>query len=238
MRIVITTLIWQRPEITKIWCEAVLRICEAFTDLHINVVVAGSEGASSRRLIESYFPNSNTYLETPNSPLSDKANLRLQECRKYKPDYVLFLGSDDIMNNKTFAFILDKMKRGHDEIAPMDLYIYDSISKRMIYSEGYTNHRKGERLAIGRVVKSSILDRMNWKMFQSGKDKGLDGGSRNVLTRFVQNPYYYYLKENDLMIVDVKSRIGLSKFMIRSNHKEIAPVKIEEIEEHKLIKKL
>ena len=72
-------------------------------------------------------------------------------------------------------------------------------------------------------------------MFASGKDKGLDGGSRNILTPHIKFPYYYYMKRKDLMIVDIKSKTSLSKFKIRENHTLINIDKLNEIEEHKLI---
>ncbi len=233
MKVVITTMIWQRPAITSIWCEAVKRLIKSFPQVEFNVLVAGSEGVHSRTLIEWHGFD---YIETPNAPLANKANLRLQACKKYNADYILFLGSDDVMNNKTFEFILSKMQKGFDEIAPMDLYIYDTVSKTLVYSRGYINHRKGERLAIGRAVKCSVLDRVGWSMWKPGLNTSLDGSSREKLNKHIRNPYYYWLKANGLMIIDIKSKVNMGKFVIRKNHTVVPNDNLNLMEEHKLIR--
>jgi len=235
MRIVITTLIWKRPELFKIWATSICRLINSFPNINFDVLVAGSEGIESENLVRLYGFD---YLETPNEPLGLKANLRLKECQKYKSDYVLFFGSDDFMNNKTFAFILEKMEKGFEEIAPMDLFIYDSISKRLVYSCGYINERKGERLAIGRAIKTDVLNRMNWSLWNISLNKSLDGNSRKQLDKQIQKPFYYYLNRNDLMIVDIKSDVNLNRFKVRENHQLIDSKKLNELEEFYLIKNL
>ncbi len=225
MKIVITTLIWKRPEVFKIWAVAVQRIISEFPDIDFEVLIAGSEGRVSKKITDAWKWH---YIETPNQPLGLKANIRLKACKKLKPDYVLFLGSDDIMSIKTFAFILKKIKKGFDEIAPMDLYIYDAPSKTLVYSQGYINHRKGERLAIGRAIHKDVLDRIGWTMWDSTRDRNLDGSSKGLLNSVVKNPYYYWLKKNNLMIVDIKTEINLSVFQIRNNHTIIDTKKLGE----------
>ena len=232
MKVVITSMIWKRPEIFKIWSISICRLINSFPGVEFKVLVAGSEKEISRKQVEFYGFD---YVEAPNDPLGNKANLRLQACKKYGADYILFLGSDDILNNKAFAFILDKMEKGFEEIAPIDLYIYDSESRRLIYSKGYTNERKGERLAIGRAIKTDVLNKVSWNLWRPGINKSLDGSSRKILDKYINNPFYYYLKDNDLMIIDIKSEVNLSPFKIRSNHTLINSNKLKQMEEHNLI---
>ncbi len=235
MKIVITTMIWKRPEVFKIWAVAVQRIISEFPDIDFEVLIAGSEGRVSKKITDAWHWH---YLETPNQPLGLKANLRLQACQKLKPDYVLFLGSDDIMSIKTFTFILKKMKQGFDEIAPMDLYIYDALSKRLVYSRGYINHRKGERLAIGRAIHKDVLDKINWTMWSNVLSRNLDGNSKTLLNGVVRNPYYYWLKENNLMIVDIKTEVNLSKFQLRDNHTIVGTELLNQFPESHIITNL
>lgn len=235
MKIVITTMIWKRPNVFRVWATAVTRIIKTFKDQEFEVLVAGSEGNKSKKLADSWGFH---YLETPNQPLGLKANLRLKTCEKLNPDYVLFLGSDDLMCTDTFSFILDKMKKGFDEIAPMDLYLYKVINGMLIYSEGYINHRKGERLAIGRALHKDVLNRINWKMWSNDIKIGLDGNSRNHLDGHVKNPHYYWLKENNLMIVDLKTEVNLSKFRLRENHYVIDNTLLNKLPELELINSL
>lgn len=233
MKVVITTLVWKRPEIFEIWATAVCRMINEFPSVEFDVLVAGSEGETSKQMVEFYGFD---YLETPNSPLGLKANLRLQACKKYNADYILFLGSDDLMSNEAFEFIYIQMLQGYDEIAPMDLYIYDTKSDTLVYSCGYTNHRRGERLAIGRAIKCDLFHQMGWTLWDGGINKSLDGSAKKRLDRCIKNPCYYWLKSNGLMIVDIKSEMNISPFKIRENHTVVDTKELEQMEEHKMIR--
>lgn len=235
MKICIATMIWKRPEVFRIWATGVQRLIDTFKEVNFTVVVAGSEGDVSRKLVEEFDFH---YLETPNKPLGRKANLRIQECRKFHPDYVLFLGSDDLMSNKTFEFIYDKAKKGYDEIASMDLYIYDSITDTMVYTPGYLNHRKGECMAVGRMIRRSVLEASGWHLWDNDINKFLDGSAKKRLNNLVKERYYYYLKENGLFIVDIKSGNNISTFMIRENYEILHTNELMRIKEYKLIKEL
>ncbi len=228
-------MIWKRPEVFKIWAVAVQRIIATFPKIDFEVLIAGSEGMVSKKIVDAWKWN---YLETPNQPLGLKANIRLKACQKLKPDYVLFLGSDDIMSIPTFRFILNKIKQGFDEIAPMDLYIYDVQSKRLVYSRGYTNHRKGERLAIGRVIHRDVLNKLKWTMWNSTRNTSLDGSSKSLLDGIVRKPCYYWLKENNLMILDIKTAVNLSKFKLRDNHTVVDNKLLDQFPESRIINNL
>ena len=234
MNIVITTMLWKRHELFEVWAMHIHRLVNSFPDYNISVIVAGSEGNESFNLVKGF---GFYYIEVPNKPLGYKANIRLKACKVLKPDCVILLGSDDFINNKTFKYITDKIKEGFDEVAPLDLYVYDTITKRLVYSMGYTNHRKGEQLAIGRALSREVLEGVDWWLWDSFKNRGLDGLSRDRLKEVVKNPHYYKLKDNDLFMVDVKTKVNLSPFKIRENHRIVSP-DLFKLKEYPIIKQL
>ena len=218
MRIVFHTMIWQRHEIFKFWAKNILSLIAAFPKVEILAVVAGSEGRKSKKLVESYGFH---YVEAPNMPLGKKANFGLLRCKDLKPDYVLFLGSDDLVSIKTFRYLLKRMKEGYDEICNMDLYLYDIASCTTIYSCGYTNKRKGEPMGVGRCLSRKILNKIKWDLWENIRNKGLDGSSWRGLEKIKHSRYTYWLKKEKLMIVDIKSQQRITSFKIRSNNIEI-----------------
>ncbi|MGR3220859.1 MAG: glycosyltransferase family A protein [Candidatus Anammoxibacter sp.] len=209
MKVVIHTMIWGRFEVFKFWAESVKELKDRFPSVEIDVVVAGSEGKKSKNIVERY---GFKYVKTPNSPLGRKANLALLACKKLKPDYVLFLGSDDIVSPKTFEFLLKKMRKGYDEICNMDLYLYDIKSGLTVYFHGYTNHRDGEPMGVGRCLSAEFLDQTKWSLWDKQINKYLDGSSNSNLKKISHSRFIYRLKEKGLMIFDIKSSTFITPF--------------------------
>lgn len=220
IHIVIATMIWKRHDIFEIWARGIKRLSENFPNVKIDVVVAGSEGQKSRSLVEKHRFR---YIEAPNSPLGRKANLRLMACKELSPDYVLLTGSDNLFSDKYFSYILNLAKQGFDEIAPLDIYYYDTITKYAAYSNGYQNynknikHRRGEPIAPGRMLSRQVLDKVEWKLWDESEDKFLDKWPRENLKKIVTNYNYFSCRENGLVMCDIKSSINMTKFIIRSN---------------------
>jgi hypothetical protein len=212
-------MMWKRHDIFKIWSEGIIRLKRDFPRVRISTVVVGSEGDVSRNLCESY---GFIYVEHENTPLGSKANARLTACKLLDPDYVILIGSDDLISSRCFALMLSKMQKGYDEIAPLDIYYYNSLDESSTYSHGYQGRRRGEPVAAGRCLSKSILDRMDWKIWPDSTPKGLDSLSRDKIRRNRNNHYYYSCRENGVVICDVKSEINLTPFKHRYNYEKIS----------------
>lgn len=210
MKVVIHTMIWRRFEVFKFWAESVNELKVRFPSIDIEVVVAGSEGKASKNIVEGY---GFKYIKTPNSPLGRKANSALLACKKLKPDYVLFLGSDDIVSPKTFKYLLKKMRKGYDEICNMDLYLHDIKSGLTVYFNGYTNHRRAEPMGVGRCLSKDVLKKTKWILWDNEIDKVLDSSSHRTLSKIVHSRFLYRLREEGLMIFDIKSSTFLTPFI-------------------------
>lgn len=211
MKIVITTLLWKRYDLFDIWAQVILNIICNFANqqVKISVVVAGSENQVSKKLVEQY---GFEYIETPNTPLSRKANLRLQKCKELNPDYILFLGSDDLISCKTFKYLLKQMRKGYDAIYNMDLYIYDTISGIASYNKEYSNHREGEPKAPGKCFSKRLLNKLRWKLWDENLSRNLDGNLQKSLKKVKHSRHLYWLKKEKLMIVDIKDKNSITPF--------------------------
>jgi len=177
MRIAITTMLWGRHDLFRVWAIGIHRIINTFPSIDWVVTVAGSEGRESELLVRSC---GFEYIETPNEPIGRKANMRLQFTKMYKPDYVLFCGSDDFFCNSAIKLYCGLIKKGYNEIAPLDIY-YLTPEKQIAYSHGYQGARKGEPVAVGRMLSSKILDKLDWRLWDDSEDMYLDGHSRDKI---------------------------------------------------------
>jgi len=220
MKLAITTMMWQRPEVFHIWAENILYLIITNPKYEYVVTVAGSEGEKSKKMVEDY---GFKYLEFPNVPLGAKANARLQFTRQFNPDYVLFVGSDDIFTLPTFKYLLKCMEEDFDEIASLDLYYY--WRGCIIYSHGYQGKRKGEPVAPGRILKASVLNEFDWKMWEPREQDYLDGHIRDRLESMNLKRNYFRHRLNGLCMLDIKTDVNMTQFQMRDNY-EVANIKI------------
>jgi hypothetical protein len=208
--IVIGTLLWKRHEVFRVWAEALL---DAATH-PFSVVVAGSEGESSRALVESYGFH---YMETPNQPLGAKANERLRGCRDLEPDYVVLTGSDDIVCPATFARYRHLAEQGVDEVAINDIYHLNALTGELAYSRGYTNHRRGEPVAPWRMLSRRLCEQVGWRLWDSSAPVHLDGHSYRRLRDVDHEEHRLHLRDEGLFVCDIKSLVNMTPWAMREN---------------------
>lgn len=212
MKIAFSTSMFLRHEIFSLWAEQVLHLQKTFPQHEYAVVVAGSERSASQRLAESYGFD---YIEHRNNPLGEKHNARMERVMFHNPDVVVMLGSDDLMCQKTFEYAIGKVQEGFDVVHHLDLYFYDSVGKRSFYNEGYTNHRRGEPMAVGRVLNAKVLYEQH-PMYPAGKNRGHDYIFKDRLVGYSE--HIYTLRQLGLCVVDVKSKTNLTPINKHGKH--------------------
>lgn len=111
----------------------------------------------------------------PNDPLHRKWNVTVLRAKADNPDYCLFFGSDDIVNDELLHHYIQVMKRGADYIGALDWYFTDTVSKQGLYWGGYTEpYRRGVACGAGRAMSRNMLEMVAWKPWTPGHDNMLD----------------------------------------------------------------
>jgi hypothetical protein len=105
----------------------------------------------------------------------------------------------------------------------MDVFYLDSQTRKAAYSPGYINHRAGEALAVGRYLSKTILDQLNWRLWNPATKKGIDAHARDVLSTVNTKSHHFRLTEEELMICDVKGEDSLSNFVMYPHWAGIDP---------------
>ena len=133
---------WQRHELTNHVFDYYAKLKRRFKGMNIELCVAGSESKKSRQIAERHGWH---YIETRNRPLSKKHNKVLQLAKKFNPDGVVLIGSDDIISDSVFTHYKDYLKGGGEHpIGFRDCYlIWHNYTG---YWSGYINHRAGESI--------------------------------------------------------------------------------------------
>jgi hypothetical protein len=221
MKIAVVTAMWKRPQIFKLFAKHISKLNHATVE--IRVFVVGSEGNTSRVVAESYGFN---YFEMPNDYVSDKFNYGVAQAKKWKPDYVMIAGSDDIMCNDLFSIYVGLMQRKVDFIGLIDFYIFDSSTRRAMYWGGYTTRRLGEPAGAFRCLSKRLLRKMKWQPFDSGLKRGIDRTLWKKVNSISHTQCIFSIAKHNVFAVDIKSDTNINWFHLWENCQNCRPKEI------------
>lgn len=216
MRLGVLTCVWKRHEIYEIYIDFIKRISK-IKGLEVVPLSICSES-------NSVWLSANNDIEFSvfqNQPLASKWSHGMNVMKGMNVDYVLCLGSDDVMCNDTIKLYLEKMNQGIDFIGLKDLYIYSQDLDRLVYWGGYQGCRDGESSGLGRCLSKKLLDKLDWNPWGNTKLRGLDGEMARRLNKINYTESLISLKDNNLFAVDIKNKESMTHFKSFRNCQEV-----------------
>jgi hypothetical protein len=221
IKLAIVTSIWGRPEIVELFMKGVDELRKNCPEFDIQVVVSGSiqdeerikyKGKEFGCLLnntKSFFK----YIEIPNEPLAAKVNATTYACRNLDVDYVMCVGSDDIMSPEFLNAYIPYMRNNIDFIGVTDGYFYDTVSKKSLYWAGYREeNRKGHTLGAFRALSSRLLSQWDWMPWENKDSAVLDKSMQDKLKRTAHTIETFTMKEKGVIGVDIKSSTNMTPF--------------------------
>lgn len=199
-RILIYLAVWKRPSITELCFMGIQRL-KKHPDFQIYALAVISE-ESMIPLCEQYGIN---WTMHKNEPLGEKKNHGLSVAKHYEFDYMMEIGSDDLILNE----LLDDYKNyivKHEFFGITDAAYINSESgecRRLI--------SRHSTYGAGRMIHRRLLEAMNWKLWNDNISKGMDNNS--VLSLQRKGFSYTKVKPIDFpCVIDVKSEENIWKF--------------------------
>lgn len=209
--IIVLSCVWGRENITKMFINGLLSTEDKLKDVYnfINIVV--DSDYSNFDLFKSN-PNFH-YYNHQNLPVSNKWNYGLTQCKNFNFDYVLMMGSDDIISDGVLLKYNDFMDLGYNYIGLTDLFVYNTITGKFYYWGGYSinSGRYGESLGLGRCIHKTIIEEYNYQLWDYGLNKGLDGSMEK---RLKTSPLIKKINFNSReygVSCDIKSELNITK---------------------------
>lgn len=141
----------------------------------------------------------------PNYPLGRKYQMGVFEARKYNPQALMVLGSDDLLSYTYIEKSMAYIDKGYDFIGKKQWYIFSSIND--VYLASYTGKHSSRYLGAGRTYSKYFLDKIGWKIFDIHKNSGLDYRGERLayfqkakMVALNENTYVFSFKGNWKMI--------------------------------------
>ena len=142
-----------------------------------------------------------------NEPLSYKWNMAIRTLEQLDFDAVILLGSDDYID-EAFLRYVERTIPDFDMIGFKDIYFQNEGA--LYYWSGYNNNRKGEPCGAGKVYSRKFLECIKWNLFDIARDRGLDKISWQRVKDAKAKIHITTLKENGLLLVDIKDGEGMT----------------------------
>ena len=199
MKIVVLTAIWQRHELFKIFMDGFER-AKQNTDHELILVTVGSENIEF----------SDNHVESANQPLSDKWQNGMNKVKSLNPDYVLMLGSDDVICSNLLDVYTPEMEKGIDLIGLIDCYFLDARINTLYHWIGYTNHRRNESIGMARMISKRLLNRIDWNIWDKGLRKGLDASMMRNFKRVEYSEKMFNCIDENIAAIDIKTDLNVS----------------------------
>jgi hypothetical protein len=190
--------VWKRPHITEICFNGIKRM-QTHPDYDIQAVAVISE-VEMIPLCEKYGVN---WVMADNKPLGRKKNTGLQFCKQFDFDYLMEIGSDDLITNRLLTHYKEFLSHGFFGVR--DLAYIDSESGECRRLKSKTT------FGAGRIISRSYLDKCGWQLWKDHLNKGLDN---NSILKFAHNRIgYKMVPEMDRPgVIDLKSSTNIWKF--------------------------
>lgn len=208
MNILILVPIWGRPKITKIWIEGLKWF------LTPNITVLCVLSPEDQFLVENeglIIKNGFERCYFKNKPLGLKLNAGVQYALdNYKFDYLMNLGSDDLIHPAIFSLYDSYIKEGYKFFGLDKVYFFNILTKELGLTKPYL-------WGAGRMISREILERIEFKgsfLYKSDFGRGLDCNSIENI-KFLLGIDYKQVETNDFpYLVDIKSENGINDFYL------------------------
>lgn len=115
--------------------------------------------------------------------LGDKWQRCVDRARELEDtEAVMVLGSSDWIED---MWVERMMNEPYGAVGTAGLHFVDIGRNNLLsayYWPGYTGNREGESIGAGRVIKKSVLDKVDWQLFDRSYDNSLDYSTTQILT--------------------------------------------------------
>ena len=201
----IITINHKRPQVLTLWCAQIKRIREEL-NLYIPAVVVSEE--EDKPICDRYHV---VHITQENKPVTSKFNRAFKYMQGQGQDYVMTLGSDDIVSTQFVKDTMALMETGVDLIGVWSFYFYSGHGRDRGKLVKLERPNTRTFLGIGRTVSSRVLDQCDWTLWDVEKNWGMDAIASKTLAKYTETRATV-----EGMIVDVKTDKNLNSFRIWS----------------------
>lgn len=197
-KVIVFTPIWGRHDIVRIWQKGIERIKNYWPEAIEIIPFCMVSNKADKDMIES-FGYQYTYCD--NTPLGAKHNAGAMALKDIDFDYILQLGSDDLITNEYLEYALAAMVEGK-QLFGVNKLLFCEPKKQSACSFHLTT-QSYTLIGAGRFISREAIEKLNYKLWLDGINRGLDMTSQSNLANIGISPEV--LEIYKYCVLDVKS---------------------------------
>jgi len=203
LKIVTFTPVWKRPEVFEICLKGLKRLKEYDPErFDITPFFIVSESIAAKMVMDYGFD----FIYSQNQPLGAKKNVGLDYVYdNYDFNYIMEIGSDDLITNDFLDFIEPWFKDRVPQITPFDVWFVDSATGKTAYWTTEMVLGLGRSISKGAIAK---VKKRGLPMWQPEGKRGMDTFSWRTLAKVgITNTL---IKPEKIYTLDIKSEVNIN----------------------------
>ena len=218
MKVIILTPVWGRPDITQIWAMGL--ICFIPKDWRVLCILSAEDEQFNDNLKicqDSGFD----FCIYENNPLGKKLNAGVEYALSYEWDYLMNLGSDDLVHPGLLQVYLPFFEKKMPFFGINRVFFYEKKTGKLAKSVPYV-------WGAGRVIRRDLIEKlknMGDFLYDSREWRGLDCNSMDRI-QLKLNTKYEVLDVDFPYLVDIKTDDSLNHFAMQGKFCSEVPVEM------------
>jgi len=141
-----------------------------------------------------------------NETLGAKLNRALDECKEEPFDYLMVLGSDDLLRRQIWLYITTAIAERLQFFGFNECYVYDRINHRAkIWNYGPAT------IGAGRCISRKLVEQCGWELWDNAKSNGIDN-SMDAMVMRKAGAYAHIIPTLYPVICDIKDGDNLNSY--------------------------
>jgi len=189
-----------RPKVFHVWCAFIKRLRY---DMNSYIPVCCVSDKEDKAICNEYYID---HIIHPNTPLTGKFNRGFQYMRSLGVDYVMILGSDNIISTQLMRAIDIQAEKNISLIGIDTIHFYcgEGIDRGKLVQLSSKN-----LLGVAKTIHKNVLDCVSWTPFPIDKNWGIDAiGTKTIA------PYVTTKVTVNGFCCDIKTRRNLNQFSV------------------------
>lgn len=192
--------VWKRPDITELCFMGIDRIKK-----HPMYNIQALAVISEKEMIPLCNKYKINWVMTENNPLGRKKNYGLKQASNIDFDYMLEIGSDDIITDDLLDQYLEYYDK-YEAFGVQDICYVESVN---LECRRFNSHLS--TYGAGRVISRKVLESVEWRLWNDDINRGLDNDSIRKMKS--ANVNYFKVPPMDVPgVIDIKSDENIWKF--------------------------
>jgi hypothetical protein len=176
---------WGRVEVVVLHCRSIKKFINESPYSVSYLAIVSPEDADFKELRDMAFGFDFDVCAYKNTPVSEKLNAGISLAMEENPDYIMNMGSDDLVDGSIWKVYNPFIKKKNPFFGIDSCHIVDHYSKKAYYLDLYNDtYPVGVLRMIHRDAINQLWDNWNLKVYPADIDRGMDTASMKRLKRY------------------------------------------------------